>query len=158
MQEVVDSDRIITPRKLEPKSKFGRFMNNVWNGIKTGAGKVGSWIGNSAIGKAGKWIWENKAPILGAAGGIMSGVGTITGNPILMAGGAGLSGVANAIKEGEAKKALQKVIDEREPNPYGNRYISYSDMPKIHYSPKPIVHVSKPIVQASKIKKKLKKK
>lgn len=118
------------PEPPEPKGFFG----NLWGGIKSGMGKVGSWIGGSPVGKAGKWVWKHKAPILRTAGGAVEGLGLATGNPAIAAAGAGMGSIGEEIQEGEAKKALTKLISERLT---GNKHISYMDMPRIHYSRKP---------------------
>ena len=134
--EVVDSERIITTKEPE-QGVIGKLANNAWNGIKSGAGTAAKWIGNSAIGKFGKWAWKNKAPIMSVVGGAMQGAGVITGNPALAVAGKGLSKLAGTIKEGEGKKALEREIAERQPNPNNNQSQTYSDMPRIHYSRKP---------------------
>ena len=136
----VGSGKMIENEPQEPKGFLGKFVNNAWNGIKTGASKFGKWIGDSGIGKAGKWVWKNKVPIMSTVGGALQGVGVITGNPALAGVGKGLSIAAGAIKAGEAKKALEKTIAERQPNPYGDQSLTYSDMPRIHYSRKPAAY------------------
>ena len=103
----------------------GKYLKRPWDSIKSG------------YGKASKWIANNKNTLLATAGGATQAFGAITGNPVAYAAGTGLRGVADAIKEGEAKKALEKAIVERQPNPYSNRNIVYSDIPRIHYSRKP---------------------
>ena len=136
----VGNGKMIENEPQEPKGFLGKFVNNAWNGIKTGASKFGKWIGDSGIGKAGKWVWKNKVPIMSTVGGALQGVGVITGNPALAGVGKGLSIAAGAIKAGEAKKALEKTIAERQPNPYGDQSIAYTDMPRIHYSRKPAAY------------------
>lgn len=116
---------------------FGRWASKAWNGIKSGAGKAGNWIKGTWAGKAGKWAWDNKKPIMNTVGGALQGFGMATANPAIAGAGLGLSLAAQGIKEGEAKKALEKVIDEYVPNPYSNSVIGYTDMPRIHYSRKP---------------------
>ena len=133
----VGSGRSIEHEPQEPKGFLGKFANKAWNGIKTGASKFGKWVGNSAIGKAGKWVWKNKVPIMSTVGGALQGVGVITGNPAIAGVGKGLSIAAGAIKAGEGKKALEREIAERQPNPKGDHSLTYSDMPRIHYSRKP---------------------
>ena len=124
----------------EPKGFLGKFANNAWNKIKSGAGTAAKWIGDSAVGKFGKWAWKNKVPIMSTVGGALQGVGVVTGNPALAGVGKGLSIAAGAIKAGEAKKALEREIAERQPNPNGNQSMAYSDMPRIHYSRKPAAY------------------
>lgn len=135
------------PSQQSEKGFMGKFLNRAWNGIKSGYGKASKWIGDSAVGKAGKWAWKNKVPILNTVGGALQGAGVITGNPAILAAGKGLSVVANGIQEGEAKKALEKVINERQPNPYGNQYVPYSDFPRIHYSRKPLSYKNKGLAE-----------
>lgn len=101
----------------------GKYIKRPWNAIKSG------------VGKAGKWIANNKNTLLATAGGATQAFGAITGNPIAYAAGAGLRGVADAIQSGDVKKALEKAIADRQPNSYGN--VAYSDFPRIHYSKKP---------------------
>ena len=120
-------------------STFGKFINNAWNSVKSGFGKVSKFIGDSAVGKAGKWAWKNKAPILNTVGGATQAFGTITGNPAAIGIGKGLTTIASGIKEGEVKAALEKNIAERQPNPLGNG-VMYADFPRIHYSRKPAAY------------------
>ena len=136
----VGSGRSIEHEPQEPKGFLGKFANKAWNGVKSGAGTAAKWIGNSAIGKAGKWVWKNKVPIMSTVGGALQGVGAVTGNPALAGVGKGLSVAAGYIKEGEAKKALEREIAERQPNPKGDQSLTYSDMPRIHYSRKPAAY------------------
>ena len=136
----VGNGKMIENEPQEPKGFLGKFANNAWNGIKTGASKFGKWIGDSGIGKAGKWVWKNKVPIMSTVGGALQGVGVITGNPTIAGVGKGLSVAAGAIKAGEAKKALEREIAERQPNPKGDQSLTYSDMPRIHYSKKPAAY------------------
>ena len=143
LNEGYDETRIINKQEPE-KGIVGKFVDNAWNKIKSGAGTASKWIGNSAIGKAGKWIWKNKAPIMGVVGGAMQVGGTIMGNPALAVAGKGLSKLAGTIKEGEAKKALEKEIAERQPNPNMNQNVVYSDMPRLHYSRKPAEYLINP--------------
>ena len=89
-------------------STFGKFINNAWNSVKSGFGKVGKFIGDSAVGKVGKWAWKNKAPILNTIGGATQALGTITGNPAAIGIGKGLTTIASGIKEGEVKAAKKK--------------------------------------------------
>lgn len=112
-----------SPTQNNNEGFVGKYIKRPWNAIKSG------------VGKAGKWISNNKNTLLATAGGAAQAFGAITGNPIAFAVGAGLRGVADAIKEGEAKTAIEKVIADRQPNPYGN--VVYSDIPRIHYSRKP---------------------
>ena len=143
LPSVVDESNIATTK--EPEQGFiGKFANNAWNKIKSGSGTAAKWIGDSAVGKFGKWAWKNKVPIMSTVGGALQGVGVITGNPALAGVGKGISIAAGAIKEGEAKKALEKEIAERQPNPIGNQSIVYSDMPRIHYSRKPAEYKTNP--------------
>ena len=136
LPSVVDESSIKTTK--EPEQGFvGKLVNNAWNGIKSGAGTAAKWIGNSAIGKFGKWAWKNKAPIMSVVGGAMQGAGAITGNPAIAVAGKGLSNLAGTIKEGKGKKALEREIAERQPNPNNNQSLTYSDMPRIHFSRKP---------------------
>lgn len=120
-------------------STFGKFINNAWNSVKSGFGKVSKFIGDSAVGKAGKWAWKNKAPILNTIGGATQAFGTITGNPAAIGIGKGLTTIASGIKEGEVKAALEKNIAERQPNPLGSN-VMYADFPRIHYSRKPAAY------------------
>lgn len=133
---ITDSNRIVnsTPKY---EGFFGKWIKRPWNGIKSGFGKAGKWIGDSKVGKAGKWAWKNKVPIMSTVGGAMQGLGIATGNPAMAGIGSGLSLLSNGIQEGEAKKALEQAIAERQPNPFGNNNIAYTDMPRIHYSRKP---------------------
>ena len=132
----IDKSSIETTK--EPEQGFvGKLVNNTWNWIKSGAGTAAKWIGDSAIGKFGKWTWKNKAPIMSVVGGAMQGAGVITGNPALAVAGKGLSKLAGTIKEGEGKKAIEREIAARQPNPNNNQSQTYSDMPRIHYSRKP---------------------
>ena len=123
LPEIYDSSRITTSSLPKYEGFVGKYIKRPWNAIKSG------------VGKAGKWIANNKNTILATAGGATQAFGAITGNPVAYAAGAGLRGVADAIQGGEVKKALEKAIAERQPNSYGN--VAYSDFPRIHYSRKP---------------------
>lgn len=120
-------------------STFGKFINNAWNSVKSGFGKVSKFIGDSAVGKAGKWVWKNKIPVLNTVGGATQAFGTITGNPAAIGIGKGLTTIASGIREGEVKAALEKNIAERQPNPLGSN-VMYADFPRIHYSRKPAAY------------------
>ena len=136
----VGSGRSIEHEPQEPQGFLGKLANNAWNKIKSGSGTAAKWIGNSAVGKFGKWVWKNKVPIMGAVGGAMQVGGALTGHPALVVAGKGLSKLAGTIKEGEGKKALEREIAERQPNPKGDQSLTYSDMPRIHYSRKPAAY------------------
>lgn len=102
-----------------------KVAENIYNGTKYYGGK------------ALKTAWKNKGSILDVAGKAAYVYGVATANPIARSVGVAMSGVGQAIKEGEAKDALAKELEERKLGLYGNRYISYSDFPRIHYSRKP---------------------
>ena len=65
---------------------------------------------------------------MSTVGGALQGVGMITGNPALAGVGKGLSMVAGAIKEGEAKKALEREIAERQPLNWFKEITSYTKL------------------------------
>ena len=127
---------IAPPTQKSGGGFMGKFLNNAWNTVKSGVGKASKFIGDSAVGKAGKWAWKNKAPILNVLGGAAQAFGTITGNPAVAGFGKGMIITANGIKEGEAKAAIEKAIAERQPNPLGNG-VWYSDFPRIYYGREP---------------------
>ena len=80
------------------------------------------------------------APAVCPAAATVQTAGAATANPALAGAGAGIYSLASGIEEGEGKKALEKAIAERQPNPFGNQSIIYSDMPRIHYSRKPAAY------------------
>ncbi len=140
METVSDTDRIEPSSKQNSNGGFlGKFINKTWNTVKSGVGKASKFVGDSTVGKAGKWVWKNKAPILNTIGGAAQGFGAITANPTAIGIGKGLSTLASGIREGEVKAALQKTIAERQPNPLGSN-IGYEDFPRIHYSRKPTAY------------------
>ena len=101
----------------------GKYIKTPWNNFKT------------KIGEGWDWVKKNKANIMAFGGGALQAAGAVTGNPGLLIAGKGLTAGASMIKEGEAKDALEKAIEDRQSNPYGN--LAYSDFPRIHYSRKP---------------------
>lgn len=70
-------------------------------------------------------------------------VGIITGKQAVV--GKCLSLLAGTIKESKGKKAIEREIEEREPNPYVESSLIYSDMPLIHYSRKPAEYKNNPL-------------
>ncbi len=136
MNEGSETDKI---EQTTSQNSGGGFLGKFINKIKSGVGKVGKFIGDSAVGKAGKWVWKNKAPILNTIGGATQAFGAITGNPAAIGIGKGMTTIASGIKEGEAKAAIEKAIAERQPNPLGSN-VMYADFPRIHYSRKPAAY------------------
>ena len=129
LPEIHDSSRI-TPSPISNNNEgfIGKYLKGSWDSFKSG------------VGKAWDWTKKNKANIMAIAGGAAQAAGVMTGNPGLYVAGNGIMKGAEMIKEGEAKKALEKAIAERQPNPYSNGNIAYSDFPRIHYSKKPVAY------------------
>ena len=99
---------------------FGRFMR----GVKD----------------ATNWVWNNKAEILKTGGEAVKDIGATIGNPILMAAGAGAQAAGNGLEriENKAKKSeLEQLLEERNSRLFGNKHVTYSDFPRIHYGRKP---------------------
>ena len=93
---------------------------------------------NKYGGSALNFLDKHKSSISTVAGKTLKTVGEATGNPYIIAGGVALSGLGKAFKENDEKNAIQKELEEQRMKQYGNRYIAYSDMPRIHYSKGPI--------------------
>ena len=87
-------------------------------------------------GKALNFLDRHKADIAYYGGKALKVYGVATENPIAIAGGTALSGFGRALKEDDAKEE-EKLKEERRLALYGNRYVAYSDMPRIHYSRRP---------------------
>ena len=128
LNEGVDETRIIQNEQPKYEGFVGKYIKRPWKSIKSGVGKFGS------------WVWKNKVPILKTVGAAVQTAGAATANPALAGAGAGIYSLASGIEEGEGKKALEKAIAERQPNPFGNQSTIYSDMPRIHYSRKPAAY------------------
>ena len=88
-----------------------------------------------AIG-TGKFLNKHKGTLLDVAGKAAYVYGVATVNPAFKAAGVAMSELGQSIKEGEAKEE-DKLKEERRLALYGNRYVAYSDMPRIHYSRRP---------------------
>ena len=108
---------------------FKDFVGSLYNGAK----EYGEQFMN--------WGWKNKGNLLNYGGKAISAAGAIKENPWLVGAGAAVSGLGKTINEGEAKEAYQKELEEQRMRQYGNRYIGYSDMPRIHYSKKPYSYI-----------------
>lgn len=130
---------------------FKDFVGSAWNSITNTASntwnnskKLAENLYNGAKeygGKAANWAWNNKGTLLDYGGKAVKAFGVATENPALIGIGMGMSGLGKTINEGEAKDAYQKELEEQRMKQYGNRYVAYSDMPRIHYSKKPYSYI-----------------
>ena len=105
---------------------IGKYAQKAFNGIKQGVGTAGKWIGDKvhsgieAAKTAGKWAYDNRHDIAKFVGGAVEGIGAATGNPALMALGAGARIYGNSknnlsnIPDGEAKNELIQNINNRQ--------------------------------------------
>ena len=104
---------------------FKDFVGNAWNSIKSG------------LGDAKDWYDKNKSSVFYYGGKVAAN----SGLPIISGLGVAATALGEAMQEGEAKEAYQKQLEQERMRQYGNRYIAYSDMPRIHYSKKPYSYV-----------------
>ena len=83
------------------------------------------------------WIMNNKSTALYYGGKTIAA----SDLPIVSSLGVAATAAAEAMQEVEAKEAMQKEIEQQRMRQYGNRYVAYSDMPRIHYSKKPYSYI-----------------
>lgn len=92
------------------------------------------------VDKFKNWAWDNKGEILRTGGEIMDVVADTTGNKYFKGGAKIMKATGNGIQNienNEAQKLIDQMVDERNKRLFGNKYVAYSDFPRIHYGRKP---------------------
>ncbi|KAK8839752.1 hypothetical protein M9Y10_022233 [Tritrichomonas musculus] len=95
------------------------------------------------VDKFKNWAWDNKGEILRTGGEIMDVVADTTGNKYFKGGAKIMKATGNGIQNienNEAQKLIDQMVDERNKRLFGNKYVAYSDFPRIHYSRKPVAY------------------